>query len=391
MDPPETIGTEPPNSNSGREFLTQTQSMGIAAAALPWRWHTGGLSQPLPRLKSRISPWRPPRLPRRQRLPPSGSGASPDFHLFQSTQQYGLSLGTGLPVHVFGFYGGKPVAQFLTDPAAVDGSLPKKPSRIQYRDIVFHYLPVKGAAINTWLLDSLAGKVPPTGGDIHILGGPSGGGGNVLPNSYSGHMSFAGPFVKQIAFPEADRAAQMPAPLRITLAIQQADWHPGASWNITPLHVDLLKGPLKHLFTLSIQNLSLNDVMRIETMVLSMNRIPASQGGGYQGAAPRELFTLRIQLPESKSADLYAWYNDVVVKMIPGLEQERMGFIQWMNPQNPSKAERPCQVICVTDSVVMRSALDLQAIRQTDSRRASTPESGSSISRQAVACRDRAL
>lgn len=93
-----------------------------------------------------------------------------------------------------------------------------------------------------------------------------------------------------------------------------------------PLHADLLKGPLKHRFTLSIQNLSLNDVMRIETMVLSMNRIPASHGGGYQGAAPRELSTLRIQLPESKSANLYAWHNDVVVKRIPGVEQERMGL-----------------------------------------------------------------
>lgn len=69
MDPPETIGTQPPNSLSRREFLTQTRSLGIAAAALP-RLHTGGLSQPLPRLKSRTSPWRPPRLPRRQRRHP---------------------------------------------------------------------------------------------------------------------------------------------------------------------------------------------------------------------------------------------------------------------------------------------------------------------------------
>lgn len=137
-------------------------------------------------------------------------------------------------MHLFGFYGGEPVAQFLTDPAAADGSLPKKPPHIQYRDIVFHYLPVKGAAINAWLLDSLAEKVPPMSGGNHIGGGPSGGVGNVLSNSYSGHMSFAGAFVKQIAFPEADRAAQMPAPLRITLAIQQANWHPGASWNIPP-------------------------------------------------------------------------------------------------------------------------------------------------------------
>jgi len=341
MDHSETIGTEPPNSFSRREFLTQARSLGIAAAALPWlahRWATSALAaveiQDLSlETTSLPSATAPP--------PPSGSGTSPDYNLFQSPQQYALSLGTGPPVQVFGFYGGEPVAQFITDPAAADGSFPKKPSRIQYRDIVFDYLPVQGAAINVWLLDSLAGKVPPVGGGIHIRGGASGGFGNVIPNSYSSHMSFAGAFVKQIAFPEADRESEMPAPLRITLAIQQAEWHPGASWNITPLHADLSRGPLKHLFALSIQNiqnLSSNDVTRIDPMVLSMNLIPAPQGGGYQGATPRELSTLRFQLPESKASYLYTWHNDAVVKRLPGGEQERMGLIQWMNPQNPSQA-----------------------------------------------------
>jgi len=105
-----------------------------------------------------------------------------------------------------------------------------------------------------------------------------------------------------------------------------------------PLQADLSKGPLKHLFTLDIQNLSLNGVTRIDPMVLSVTLIPASQGSGYQGAAPRELSTLRLQLPESKAYDLYTWHNNVVVKRIPGVEQERMGLIQWMAPQNPSKA-----------------------------------------------------
>jgi|GEM_PF-2237763 len=338
MDHPETIGTEPPSSFSRREFLTQARSLGIAAAALPWlahRWAASALaaveiqdlSLETTSLPSATAP-----------APPSGSGTSPDYNLFQSPQQYALSLGTGPPVQVFGFYGGEPVAQFITDPAAADGSLPKKPSRIQYRNIVFYYLPVQGAAINAWLIDSLTGKVPPVGGGIHIRGGQSGMSGNTLPNSYSGHMSFAGAFVKQIAFPETDRASEMPAPLRITLAIQQADWHPGASWNIAPLHADLSKGPLKHMFTLSIQNLSLNDVVRIEPMVLSMSLIPTPQGGGYQSATPRELSTLRIQLPESTARDFYTWHNDFVVKRLPGGEQERMALIQWMNPQNPSKA-----------------------------------------------------
>jgi hypothetical protein len=39
-----------------------------------------------------------------------------------------------------------------------------------------------------------------------------------------------------------------------------------------------------------------------------------------------------------KASDLYTWHNDVVVKKLPGGEQERIGLIQWMNPQNLSKA-----------------------------------------------------
>lgn len=338
MDHPETIGAEPPNTSSRREFLTRARSLGIAAAAAPWlihRWAMSALAA-VDIQDLSLDTVSPPSAT--APLPSSGSGTLPDHNLFQSPQQYALSLGTGPPVEVFGFYGGEPVAQFVTEPATRDGAFPKKLSRTLYRDIVFYYLPVQGSPLNAWLLDSLTGKVPPVGGGIHIRGGPSDMSGNVLPNSYSSHVSFAGAFVKQIAFPEADRASQMPAPLRITLAIQQAEWHPGNSWNIVPLRPDLSKGPLKHLFTLGIQNLSLNDVTRIDPMVLSMTLIPASQGGSYQGAAPRELSTLRLQLPESKAYDLYAWHNDVVVKRIPGVEQERMGLIQWMTPQNPSKA-----------------------------------------------------
>lgn len=338
MDRPETIRIERPTTPSRRSFLKRARSLGIVAAAFPWlihRWTASALAainiQDLSQETASPAPMTAP-------LPASDSGASLDAHLFQSPQQYALSLGTGPPVEVFGFYGGEPVAQFVTEPATTDGAFPKKLSRTLYRDIVFYYLPVQGATLNTWLLDSLTGKVPPVGGGIHIRGGPSDMSGNVLPNSYSGHVSFTGAFVKQIVFSEADRSSQMPATLRITLAIQQAEWHPGSSWNITPLQADLSKGPLKHLFTLDIQNLSLNGVTRIDPMVLSVTLIPASQGSGYQGAAPRELSTLRLQLPESKAYDLYTWHNNVVVKRIPGVEQERMGLIQWMAPQNPSKA-----------------------------------------------------
>jgi hypothetical protein len=51
----------------------------------------------------------------------------------------------------------------------------------------------------------------------------------------------------------------------------------------------------------------------------------------------------------------------------------------------------PCQVNCVTDFVIMRLAPDLPTITRTDSRLASIPESGPSISWQSVACRGTGL
>jgi len=323
-----------------RGFLKRASHVGLAAATFPYLlrdWADSALAaveiQDL--TQETVSP-----PPVTDPAPSSGPGALRDSNLFQSPQRYAFTLGNGPPVEVFGFYGGEPVAQFVAEPATTDGALPKKLSRTQYQDIVFYYLPVQGAPLNAWVLDSLTGKVPPVSGGIHIRGGLSGTSGTTIPNSYSSHMSFAGAFVKQISLPEADRASNMPAPLRITLAIQRAEWHPGASWNIAPLQADLSKCPQKHLFALSIQsiqNLSLNDVTRIDPMVLSMNLIQAPQGG-YQGVTPRELSTLRITLPESNARDLYTWHNDVVVTRRSGVEQERMGFIQWMNPQSPSQA-----------------------------------------------------
>lgn len=332
MNHPETIGTDHPDLASRRDILKRAGALGIAAAALPWitfRWAAPALAAV--EIQELTSP-----LPAPSPSPPSGSTASPDYTLFQSPQTYALNL-VGPPIQVFGFHGGEPVAQYVTGAVAADGSFPKKLSGVQYQDIVFYYLPIKGAAINTWLIDSMLGKAPTINGSIQIQGSLSGGSGNTVNMSYSNRVSFSGALVKHIAFPEADRASGAPAPLRITLAIQHAEWFPDTGSNAQVMWISPSFGPMKALFNINIPNVAHSEVTRIEPVVYSTALIQSARGAGYQGALPRELSTLRIQLPESQADNLYAWHKDFAMKGLNSDAHERTGTIQWRSPQDPSK------------------------------------------------------
>lgn len=203
-----------------RSFLKGARYLGFTAATLPWLmrdWTTSAIAAV--NIQD-LSPETTPPPATTAPAPTTGSGTSPDYNLFQSPQTYTLSLGGGPPVQVFGFHGGEPLGQYVTGTVMPDGSFPKKVSGVRYEDIVFYYLPIKGAAINTWLIDSMLGKAPAVSGAIHIQGSLSAGSGNVVMMSYGNHVSFSGAFVKQIAFPEADRMSGAPAPLRITMTVQ---------------------------------------------------------------------------------------------------------------------------------------------------------------------------
>jgi hypothetical protein len=333
MNHPETIGTGPTDTSSRRDFLKQAGSLGIAAAAFPWlipRWAAPATAAvEIPELISPPAATAP--------LPPSGSDASPDDNIFQSPQIYALSL-AGPPVQVFGFHGGEPVAQYVTGAPAADGSIPQKLSGLQYQDIVFYYLPIKGAAINNWLIDSMLGKAPALNGSIEIQGSQSGESGNMVNISYSNRVSFGGALIKHITFPEAVRTNGDPAAMRITLAIQHAEWFPKTSSNIQVMSSSPPLGPLKGLFSVNIPGIAPNEVTRIEPVVYSTTLIQPTQGAGYQRAIPRELSTLRIQLPESKADSLYSWHQEFVMKGLNTDAYKRAGRIQWMSLQSPRQS-----------------------------------------------------
>ena len=98
-------------------------------------------------------------------------------------------------MEVFGFEGGEPIARPSKGMLGTDGRIAKRIEAMQYRDLVFHYLPVPGAPVNAWLTNSLKGTNQAVSGTIIVKERLSGQG---------SEMQFSGGFLRQIAFPEVD-------------------------------------------------------------------------------------------------------------------------------------------------------------------------------------------
>lgn len=268
-----------------------------------------------------VSPPQPPA--------PSPSPLSDEEILFDSPFLYNLRLGASPPVQVFGAYGGEPVADYVTGSVGADGRLPKKISGFRYQDIVFYYLPVPGAALNTWLADSLKGKAGSVNGSLLIK--------NRINQEVTA-FSFSGAFVRAISFPEADLApGPHPAPIRVTLTAQQVSRFGGSS-GVQLAQSSLLDVPMKGLFRFEIDDTQTGNVLKIESLQFSSRLIPADRGGGYKGAVPHEISTLRLQLAESDAQGFYAWLDMFVLKGQNSDAHERNATIRWLSPQNPSQA-----------------------------------------------------
>lgn len=307
-----------------RGFLKRASHAGLAAAMFPYilRDWTDSAQAAVEIQDLDVSVNSPPVTP-----PSSTSGGSPVEPHFLSPLRYGLTIGANPLVQVFGFSGGEPVAQDLTGTVGPDGALPKRISGYQYQDIVFYYQPIPNSVVNSWLSDSLLGKASAASGQIVVQ--------PFMSSSRSG-LSFTNAFVKVIVFPEGDSTTGSPTALRITLAVQRTNRSGGDFTNVPMTHIDPFGSLRKGVFSINIDGMILNDVSRIEPLTYSTTLIPAAQGGGYQGAVPRSLSTLRIQLPEIKAFDLYRWHNDFVMKGLNGDAHERTGTIRWMSSQDPS-------------------------------------------------------
>ncbi|MEO8326752.1 MAG: twin-arginine translocation signal domain-containing protein [Nitrospirota bacterium] len=304
---------------SRREFVKRTCAVGLAAVSAPLlidRWvQPANAAVAIENINATTV--EPPQQP--------NSPGSFQPSLFQSPFAYGFSLGGAQPVEVFGFEGGEPIGRPSKGMAGTDGRMAKRIEAIQYRDLVFYYLPVHDAPVNAWLTNSLKGTNQAVSGSIIVKERLSGQGSEV---------QFSGGFLRQIVFSEVDvGSAQQPASMRITMGIQESEYHSNILSPQKFLQKAFASAPMKGFFDLSFQNMGVvSNVVRVESPTFTAKLLPAPNGSGLQGAFPIDYSNLSFQLPENLASSFYAWHSDFVLKGKNGDKFETRGMLRWLSP-----------------------------------------------------------
>ncbi len=251
--------------------------------------------------------------------------------LAPSPQVYGLDLGGGPPLEVFGFEGGEPVGRSSLGQPGADGRVLKRIEGVQYRDLVFYYLLTPRAPINGWLANSLKGTTQPISGSI------------IVTDRFSGQAStvqFSGGFLRQIDFPEVDtELAQQSAPFRITIGVQRTERGQGIYPFNKFVRIPATSAPMKGWFKLQIDGLgSIQNVVQVETPIFSVGLLPPNPTvGGFPGTKPKNYSNLKLQLPEVNAEPFYDWHTNFVLKGSNAEKFEKRGTLHWLSPTQNNK------------------------------------------------------
>lgn len=231
---------------------------------------------------------------------------------------FAIQIGATAPVQIQRYEGGEPVSTAVVTYQA-EFPLPfKSPGPIQYRDIVFDYLPIPGVALNTVLTDVLSGNIQPLLGAIVSM--------DSLKKELS-RLTFQDAFVRSIEFSDMDVAltGQMPV-IRIALAVPHTATLPGSNQVIT--YNAALKGPVKSSFQLSIQNLEagLQRSMRVEPLRLA---VPIDSQA-VQPTGRADYSNLIAIIPESDAAPFIAWQQQFISQGVIN-QFEKAGTLNWLS------------------------------------------------------------
>jgi hypothetical protein len=240
---------------------------------------------------------------------------------------FAVQFGTTPPIQILRYEGGEPVAAVVTTASPSGLPLPNKsPGAIQYRDIVFDYQPVTGAAINTVIADVMAGNSPALSGAVLTMDGSK---------KELSRQSFANAFVRSIEFSDLDATITNQAPtVRITLALQLAQRSEGSNQVISfgmPT-----KGPLKSSFRLSIQQLEMSSQKSVRVEPLKFNvpiMVQSGPGGSHTiaPAGPGEYANLIAILPETDAGPFMTWQQQHISQPQTSGQLEKAGTLEWLS------------------------------------------------------------
>lgn len=236
----------------------------------------------------------------------------PDYLLAQTTTTiksvptlFAIQLGITPPVQIQRYEGGEPVSTAVVAVESLSGLPNKHPRPVLFRDIVFDYLPIPGAGLNTVLTDALGGNSQPLFGAIVSM--------DSMKKELS-RLTFQDAFVRSIEFSDMDvtLTGQIPV-IRISSAIPHTATLSGSNQIMT--YSAAVKGPVKSSFQLSIHTLetSSHKSARVEplrfTVPITPQIVQEAQYFGVPGHP--DYANLLAVLPESETAPFIVWQQQL--------------------------------------------------------------------------------
>jgi len=251
---------------------------------------------------------------------------------------FAIQLGTTPPAQIPRYEGGEPTTAVVASAEAGSGLPNKHLGIIQYRDIVFDYLPITGAALNTVIADVLNGNSQTIFGTIVVM--------DAVKKELS-RLTFSNALVRSVEFSDVDVTLTGQAPIiQIALAVPFTQMIAGSNQIVT--YTSWIKGPLKPNFRLLIQEIETvsQKAVRVDPQKFTVQVFPPPPLSGSPGSpgyigppgpttilpiGGRDYSNFTVLLPESEAGPFTAWHQQFISQPQNSDQFEKSGELQWLS------------------------------------------------------------
>lgn len=225
--------------------------------------------------------------------------------------------------------GGGVFADILNEPLGQDMIQRKRPGPVRFQDIVID-IPFQNVekALSSWITETLTKKAASKTGAIVYA--------DFNFNEVK-RLEFFGALLTEIALPDADAQDSSKNAASLTLRLTpQSTRLAGGKGNLASASGAKAKQILSSNFRFNVQGLekACGRIVSVESIVVKRAAVGTPAGPEklrQQSAAAGALdcSKVTITLPEADAGPFYAWFDDMVIKGIPGTE--RAGLLEWLD------------------------------------------------------------
>jgi hypothetical protein len=224
--------------------------------------------------------------------------------------------------------GGGVFADILNEPLGQDMIQRKRPGPVRFQDIVID-IPLQNVekALSSWITETLTKNAAPKNGAIVYA--------DINFNEVK-RLEFSGALLSEIALPDADAQEGKNAALLTLRLTPQSTRLTGGKGKLASAPGTKAKLILSSTFRFKVQGLetACSRIVSVESIVVkrAVAGTPAGQEKFRQQSAAAGALNcsnVTITLPEADAGPFYAWFDDMVMKGIPGTE--RAGLLEWLD------------------------------------------------------------